>query len=325
MNYRSYSDLSCVIRDNIPLLQSKEFDLIVGLPRSGMIPAYMIALHLNKKCCDIDSLVNNVALKTGSTRKSKEDILYPNEAKNILIVDDSIWSGKSLTSELLRMPDDIKSKITTLAIYSTKKVRDDVDLILEYLPTPRVFEWNIFHHSIVERSCFDIDGVLCIDPTEDQNDDGEQYVNFLLNALPLMIPTGKVHSLVTSRLEKYRPQTEDWLKRNGIKYDSLIMLDLPSKEERQRLGIHASHKAEAYKKSNQDLFFESERAQAIEIHRLTKKPVYCIETNEMFTKGKIISAIKSSNNTKKSYLINLLKKLPKPIYSTFRYFYRLIG
>ncbi|CAG9606585.1 hypothetical protein [Pseudoneobacillus rhizosphaerae] len=324
MNYRSYSDLSNLIKNKIPMFQSKNFDLIVGVPRSGMIPAYIIALHLNKKCCDVETLINNYPLKTGSTRNAKNDIKYPSQAINILLVDDSICRGTSLANELSKIPAELKVKITTLAIYSSERERSDVNLYLEYLPMPRVFEWNIFHHNVLERSCFDIDGVLCIDPSEEQNDDGEKYIEFIKNAPSLFLPTGRINCLVTSRLEKYRPETENWLKKNGIKYNSLIMLDLPSKEERQRLGAHATHKAEAYKKLGLDLFYESERNQAIKIHELTKKPVYCVDTNEMFTKGSIYSAIYGSSGVRKSAIFNMIKTLPIPLYKSLRFFYRLI-
>ncbi|NIK23008.1 phosphoribosyltransferase [Paenibacillus lupini] len=323
MEYRSYSDLNRLIRKNVSRFQTSKYDLIVGIPRSGMLPAYMISLILNKKCCDIDSLINNIALKTGSTRNSKDEIIYPSDAKKILIIDDSICSGKSLSNEISKIPFNIREKITTLAVYTSEKVRDDVDITLEYVPTPRIFEWNIFHHSIVGNSCFDIDGVLCIDPTEEENDDGEKYNNFLLNALPYIIPTGKINSLVTSRLEKYRPETEVWLKNNGVVYENLLMLDLPTKEERQRLGAHASFKAEVYKKSGQELFYESDRNQAIKIHELTKKPVYCVDSNEFFNKNSIISSFYNAS-LKKSYITRIVKRLPKPFYNSIKYFYHLI-
>lgn len=95
----------------------------------------------------------------------------------------------------------------------------------------------------------DIDGVLCVDPTPEENDDGPRYREFLLNAQPLFIPRTEVGTLVTSRLEKYRPETMAWLKKNHVKYDKLVMLDLPNKEARQRANCHASFKAKEYKLS----------------------------------------------------------------------------
>lgn len=56
----------------------------------------------------------------------------------------------------------------------------------------------------------DIDGVLCADPTPEENDDGEKYRHFLLNTPPLFIPKVTIGTLVTSRLEKYRPRRKPY-------------------------------------------------------------------------------------------------------------------
>jgi uncharacterized HAD superfamily protein len=139
------------------------------------------------------------------------------------------------------------------------------------------------HHSFLETSCVDIDGVLCLDPTEAENDDGPAYEKFLLNAVPLHKPTRRIGSLVTSRLEKYRGLTEEWLGRHSIAYDKLFMLDLPSQAERRRLGVHGSFKAGVYRDSDALLFIESERNQAEVIAKMSGKPALCIETQEMFS------------------------------------------
>jgi uncharacterized HAD superfamily protein len=286
MNYKTYGDLSHDIRQSISVLQKYNFDLVVGLPRSGLTPANIIALYLNVNCTDLKSLVHNVELKSGSTRASKTPLLeYPQDAERILIIDDSIASGNSLKLDLNLIPLDLHGKITTCAVYSSKVNRDDVDFYLKYLPMPRVFEWNIFHHSLISNSCFDIDGVLCKDPTDEENDDGEKYIDFILNAYPLFIPTGKIFALVTSRLEKYRKETEVWLNKHNIEYEFLIMLDLSNKEERQKMGIHGKHKANFYKKSKSILFLESEYNQSVEILNIANKPVYCVDENVMLLPG----------------------------------------
>ena len=80
-----------------------------------------------------------------------------------------------------------------------------------------------------------------------------------------------------------------WLKKNHVKYDKLVMLDLPNKEARQRANCHASFKAKEYKLSTTyKLFVESSLQQAIEINRLTKKPVLCTETFQMIYDSKSI-------------------------------------
>lgn len=318
MNYKSFADLHEDIRKNIGKIKADDFDLIVGIPRSGIIPAYTIALLLNKNCTDIRCLVKNEPLVKGKTRQIVHDFELPSEAKKILLVDDSIRSGQSLKDELEKLPTNLKNKITTLAIYSSLKHRDDVDIFLEYLSMPRVFEWNIYHHSIIKNSCVDIDGILCIDPTEEENDDGDKYRFFLLNAKPLFLPSGKIHTLVTNRLEKYRAETEKWLQIYGVKYESLIMLDLPSKEERLRLKIHSKHKAECYLKSGLNLFIESNQIQAEEIHRLTKKPVYCAESNKIYAAGPIFKFELKQEHKVHRCIKLLRRRLPEKYKNVFK-------
>ncbi len=282
MNYRNFEHLTTDIRKNLPRLHTQKFDLVVGIPRSGMIPAYMIGLYLNLDVISLDGFLRNDAIRKGSTRKGKSSLDFAQDAKRILLVDDSISSGHSLKTTCDTIPEELRTKIVTLAIYSSRPHREDVDLVFEFIPEPRVFEWNIFHKSVLERSCVDIDGVLCIDPTEDQNDDGDNYIQFLLDAAPFILPTYQIDSLVTNRLEKYRGQTESWLAKYGIRYKNLIMLDLPSKEARQRQGGHASHKANYFIRSGLDFFIESDERQAKEIARLAKKAVYCVESNQVY-------------------------------------------
>lgn len=95
------------------------------------------------------------------------------------------------------------------------------------------------HHAFLERSCIDLDGILCKDPTNDENDDGQNYRHFLINVEPLLRPSVEIGWIVTRRLEKYRKLTEEWLRKHSIKYKNLVMMNLPDKATRVALGNHA--------------------------------------------------------------------------------------
>ena len=83
------------------------------------------------------------------------------------------------------LPDiDQEVRVTFLAVYGPRATHPDADLVLEVVPHPRVFEWNVMHHRVLENSCVDIDGTLCHDPTSEENDDGERYDAFLAPARP---------------------------------------------------------------------------------------------------------------------------------------------
>jgi uncharacterized HAD superfamily protein/hypoxanthine phosphoribosyltransferase len=277
MYYRNVSDLNKIILSRLSILP-RDFDLIVGIPRSGMLPSNLLALYLNKPYTDINSFLNGHIYKAGA-RGQFFDI---RDFKKILVVDDSIASG----SAMIKCKESLKHlesefSISYCAIYVIPGKEKMVDYFFETVPLPRYFQWNVLHHTTLEKACFDIDGVLCIDPTEDQNDDGPKYRDFVLNAPPLFIPGSKIGTIVTSRLEKYRPETETWLKANNVKYNDLVMLDLPDMEARQKANNHAGHKAKAYLSKPYVLFVESDLSQAVEINRIAKKPVLCTENFEM--------------------------------------------
>ncbi|WP_432797352.1 phosphoribosyltransferase family protein [Poriferisphaera sp. WC338] len=278
MNFRTFNDLNQSITQHLHKMP-RDIDLVAGIPRSGLIPANLIALYLNKPLADLDGLLEGRTLSVGQ-RLGDQSTLPSNP--HVLLVDDSISTGHAL--------DRAKNKIAsstftgswqTLVIYAENKSKHKVDHHLEICPQPRMFQWNWAHSGQLSNACLDIDGVLCVDPTVEQNDDGSNYIDFIRTAQPLNIPTTKVGALVTSRLEKYRAHTEAWLTQHNIQYDQLIMLDLPDAETRRRLRTHAAHKAAFYKKSRYNLFVESAPQQAITIAQTTGKAVFCTD-NQSF-------------------------------------------
>ena len=91
------------------------------------------------------------------------------------------------------------------------------------------------------------------------------------------------------------------------------MLDLPNKEARQKANSHAEHKAKTYKESQYFLFIESSLSQALEINRITKKPVLCTETFEM-----IYNAESMMYNIKSGKYFPFLRKLALKIRNWLR-------
>ena len=278
-NYKTYNDLAFDIKKNIEKIPSN-IDLIVGIPRSGMIPAYIMGLALNKKVCSTTELVNGLMGNSGFTRKTDTG-----KIKNILVVDDTVNTGLSLGKvKPLLAPLKRKYNIKYCAVYATNsQVAELVDIALNILPQPRMFQWNYQNHSFLANACFDMDGVLCWDPTDEQNDDGKRYIEFIKNADPLYVPKVPIGYIVTSRLEKYRKETEQWLAAHGIKYKKLYMLNKTA-EERRRLGLHAPFKASVYKQiTDSNMFIESNPTQAAKIANLSGKPCICCLNDKIYT------------------------------------------
>lgn len=280
MQYRSVSDLNEAIVSNLARIP-RDIDLVVGVPRSGLLAANLLSLAMNVPLSDLDSFLDGREYTSGSTKPVRR-FTDLSRRRKILLLDDSISSGKAMREVRDRIDRArLDADIVFAAVYGIQDQHLEADLVLEKVALPRLFQWNFMHHKILEQACVDIDGVLCLDPSEDENDDGAAYIKFLENAVPYHATTRKIGWLVTSRLEKYRPQTEAWLASAGIAYNKLIMLDLASKQERQRLGVHGSFKAEFYHNCASPLFIESDVRQAEVISAKSGKPVLCIETHQM--------------------------------------------
>jgi orotate phosphoribosyltransferase len=257
--------------------------LIVGMPRSGLLAANLIALHLNLPLTDFEGFIENRILQTGERILRKNNYLKSENAEaKILLVDDSVQSGSTIRKAKRRLKEvGLDNKVIFSAIFVSPEGRSEVDLYFEEIRGYRIFEWNLMHSAIITNSCVDIDGVLCEDPTEEQNDDGERYEEFLLNAKPLHLPSVRIGCLVSCRLEKHRKLTEKWLKHHQIKYGKLYLMNLPNKEARLASNSHAAFKAEIYKSTNAILFIESSIHQAWEIAKIANSAVLCFETNKM--------------------------------------------
>ncbi|MEE9355859.1 MAG: phosphoribosyltransferase family protein [Methylococcaceae bacterium] len=283
INFRSIEDLKLCIKENLHKIPS-EITLIVGVPRSGMIPASIISTYLNKELADIDTFISGRAFSSGE----RSSIINSN--KYVLIVDDSISSGSQISKIRNKIESkNIVSNVRYLCVYATEESIHLIDYYFEEVPHKRIFEWNLMSSWFLKETCCDIDGVLCMDPTDIQNDDGNNYIDFLKNVKPLYgisshgekLTTGW---LVTSRLEKYREATEKWLSENNIEYEKLIMVNLQDKVERDNLKVfnHAHFKAQVYRKSPYRFFIESAMWQAKIIAKMSGKPVFCMENGKIY-------------------------------------------
>ena len=302
MHYKSVEDLNADARQ-LTQQEALDFDLVVGIPRSGLLAANLACLHMDVPMTDVDGLCEGRTLATGNRIDGDGSF---DDVDSVLVLDDSVLSGTQMTETRERLDGhDFPFDIEYAAIYVSPSGHKHVDYWSDVVPTPRVFEWNLIHHTLLRKSCVDIDGVLCRDPTPEENDDGENYRAFLADVEPNVVPNKRISHLVTSRLEKYRPETEAWLDRHGIEYETLTMMDLPTMEARRELGNHAEHKSTVYDSTDAVLFIESDPEQAEEICQRAGKPVFCYETNEMLQPG---LKTQISNNT--VYNVSKFRKAP---------------
>lgn len=245
----------------------KDYDAIVGVERSGLLPATILALEMNKPLLTLNTLINGA----NDYIDSKVSI---GKISKILVVDDSISSGRAMQS-VRNVLEDTDYSVEYCAVYGLYSNNKLIDYKYKNVELPRVFEWNLFHHNIMKESILDIDGVIFQEPPIEDNT--QEYEAYLRNPKPLHTPSVPVLGIVTGRLEKYRDLTERSLKDNGIEYGFLEMAQYNTPQER-RMHNMGEYKAEIYKKTQEaKLFVESSKLQAIRIRTMSAKPVICIE------------------------------------------------
>ncbi|OGT57685.1 MAG: hypothetical protein A3E01_02805 [Gammaproteobacteria bacterium RIFCSPHIGHO2_12_FULL_63_22] len=271
MNFVSYAQLAKDVTDWCSRLP-RDIDAVIGVPRSGIIPASMIALQRN-----IPILYSG--LESGTSNRCSKRLL-----ERVLVVDDSLDSGKSME----RMKSWIHARYSGstirfeyAAVYPSHESRvTKVDRWYRVVQGPRAFEWNLFHAGNMATACLDMDGILCLDPPPAAIADDAKYEAWLPNATPFHLPTVPIYAIVTARLERYRTATAEWLRQHGVKFTQLIMAPFERKAELWAAG-HGTWKGGIYRELDAaKLFVESSRPQAKEIKRLAGKPVICLEGME---------------------------------------------
>lgn len=277
MNFRSFDDMASCVRRNVWRLDGT-FDAVVGIPRSGTLPANLIALHLNVPMTDVEGVAEGRILAMGHTRRHDAWQLDPARWKRVLVVDDSIASGRSMHEARQRLrATGHGAEFVFCAIYGIGAFSSDADIVFETCLQPRMFEWNFLHHELLSKACVEIDDVLCFAPPPAKGDTAG-YRRLLANAMPKYRPTKPIGTLVSARLEKYRPETEDWLHRHSIEYNALHLLDLPRAGVRRSHETSTSFKTEIYRQDKEArIFIDSDLAQVNAIAAATGKAALCIE------------------------------------------------
>ena len=290
MKYITLDDLAKTIRSNIWKIP-RDIDFIITIPRSGTICGSIISEFLNVPMIDINGFVNGTE-PYGGGRIRYYNQIHAQKTNKVLVVDDTVFSGKSKIEAREKLRDFSAYTFIFMAVYLEGPNRNAVDFYLEDVSMYTngftelvLYEWNIFHHNedIMEGCLYDMDGVLCLDPPDERND--KVYQEYIRNAIPLFVPTATIGGIATYRLVKNIEVTQKWLADNNVRYKTLYMFNANTWEERNSSGITPeAYKASIYVGSDKfKLFVESNAKQAKAIYELSGKPVLSIEGNVLYS------------------------------------------
>ena len=246
------------------------YDVIVGIPRSGLLVANIIASKLGKPLTTPDGFVEG---RVWMTKRSAYEGRKQNQ--KILLVDDRVSKGRELRSILAMLQEQSEEfQITKASLFVTNEAASLVNLYYKIIPDPVLFEWNLLH-SKQGILATDMDGVLCDDPPKGLDANEAAYVEWMRNAKPYLIPLYEIDAIISSRLERYRAETENWLAKHRVPYKQLILWNLSSLDERR--GNFAKYKSEVLMRVKPDLYWESNINEAKQIHQSTRLPILCTE------------------------------------------------
>lgn len=282
LNWRNLDDLA---RDTMLLAPKlRDVDAIVGIARSGVLPAAILATALHKPLamCETadhgEGFVDKEGISIACGRRLRES---PEDRtlRRVAVVDDSVLTGLTFRGVLSEHagPDFIRA-----CVYLQPGAEEHVDHFAMHLPAPRIFEWNLFGSELIKHSILDIDGVLCPDPPM-MEDDRAAYEDYIASAPILNKPLFPVAAICTNRIEPYREVTENWLRDNGIEFGALHMAPFSTAEARRRMSTPADLKSAWY--ANHDapgVLVESHDWIAEVVARNVGRPVISLQSRRCF-------------------------------------------
>lgn len=274
MNYRSIAELN----DDVVAWSRRlppDLDLVVGVPRSGLLVANLLALHLNMPMTDVDGLIAGRLIGAG---RRLDRVAAPGggRALRVLVVDDSLWSGRQMGKVRDRVAAaGLPHSVRYGAVYVIPRAVDLVDFHFRKLSLPRVFEWNVLHHPSLCESCMAADGVLW--PAEEGQ---------CATGRPLFAPTRIIGTLVAAQPETMRPRIEAWLACHGIGYRELVLVPPPEPRFGRDRRAVILEKAALYRRRDAWLFVEASEEDAAGLAEAVGRPVYSAATRRMVYPGR---------------------------------------
>jgi orotate phosphoribosyltransferase len=281
MFYRSMNDLNQAIVAWTRVLP-RSLDLIVGIPRSGLLVANMIALYMHRPVGDVEGLLSGRQFDSGPRldRPAAEG-----RPLDILVVDDSLWSGAQMAEARRRIEAaGLPHRIRYGAVYIAPGSADMVDFHHEVVPVPRLFEWNLMHHPFIEEGCLDIGVLLGTQGTPAPTIEPKALAKVLSNTVPAFRTDRRIGWLIADMPAACRPLLESWLVRHDVAYRTLVLRGEPP-ETGARHSSCAAFMTHMYERTGAWVFIVGRPSLAARVARRALRPVFCHDQNRMFFPG----------------------------------------
>lgn len=273
IGYRTYAQLAQDIRRWEPHLPP--LSAVIGVPRSGLVPAAMLATLRHIPVIPIESLRGD----SPAYRPAVSRTLHPVDGP-VLVLDDTCNAGRTIREVRSALSG---ANVIFGAVYATAHTFREglLDVAGYRLSEYHSCEWNLFRTNVARTLLTDFDGVLCQDWHGGRltASNRPEYERWLDTVPPLAPVTHPLYGIITGRTERYRPQTVAWLKRHGIEYEHLVMVP----DDGSFTGTADRFKSIMYRKlsAKASAFVESCPIQSARIAKATGFAVLCYPTGEL--------------------------------------------
>lgn len=201
-------------REWLPTLP-KDIDLVVGIPRSGLLFADMIALSLAKPLATPETLAE------GGPWVS-ERFTVPEQIASVLLVDDSVDTGESMADAVDEVRNALPgARVTTAVLIGRKEQKASVDHIFRMIPQPRLFEWDLMHQKKVGHVAVVLEGVIA--PARPTDLPDTEYAKWLDDTGPGRIPIYLVDTVIAYGPEGAEGSVATYLDRHGVDFGRILM------------------------------------------------------------------------------------------------------
>lgn len=246
---------------------------IVGIPRSGMMPATLIANLLHLPLFELVPDGPPRRMTDGWRMQGRQEAGGP-----LVVVDDNQTTGNSIIRARQILGRHLAGhRVLYAVVYRCQRAKPQTrpDFVGRELPSPIFLEWNLWNSIYTPSLACDFDGILCRDGAPDK---------------PMYLPRRcELPLVITGRTEAMRASTLHWLATWGVRVKRLEMfpgrpdeLEHEVQIDRWRVWRVSQWKAEIYKRSTCSYFAESSERQAREIAGLSGKPVICPAAGRVF-------------------------------------------
>lgn len=262
-----------------------DYDVIIGIPRSGLIPAMAMAdescpfttpelLAQGKAFKPDPGLLDKIskAIANGISDAALEEMIIQDgialhiEPHRAFMVDDTMNTGDSMSSAKAMLPSGLK--VDCGAVIASKEFTGNGHRYHKLLSRDRYGEWNLSVANL-GKVVSDMDGVFCENPPP------SGYEEWIKDPTPNFLPIHDIDIIVTARQERYREITERWLRGHNVRFGVLKMeLDVDG-----RIDLINSLP------SPPDMILESDHGHALKLWKFTGVPTLCFDTMTMFSHG----------------------------------------